>query len=276
MNQALRNAFRFGEHTLIGDTRAELFAPCLPGGGPTWPDRGPAITVERRGGDPLWCGYEAARQLVDRYPETTLRSRFYTGPLTANCTPLIRWLQARAAVAVLWVTGLRPTDLAGFRWPDLRLRADGSIMWRLPYSKGNAVGDKVQIVSLDPSDLPWCPVTALKRLAASQQLACDAGWEEHPSVADSDGVFRRVFGPKPGMGVRDNLCLPAGVDIRPQDFRYRKAAEIWAETEDIQRVRTALFHSSETVSMGYVARGLPAQVRAEIDPLARLCHTGGD
>ena len=213
--------------------------------------------------------------MVARYPETTLRSSDDTGPLTANCTPLIRWLQARAAVAVLYATGLRPTDLDGFRWPDLRLSADGSVMWRLPYSKGNAVGDRVQILRLEPSDRPWCPVAALTQLAASLQLACEAGWAELPSVADSDGVFRRVFGPKAGHGVREHLCLPAGVDVRPQDFRYRMAAEVWAETRDIQLVRSTLFHRSETVSMGYVARGLPALVRAEIDPLARVYHKAG-
>ena len=273
MAESLRMAFRFGEHTRIGDDRAELFAPCPAGAGRG--GRRPAITVARSGGDPLWCGYEAARQLVAHYPETTLRSRRYTGPLTAKCTPLVRWLQARAAVAVLYATGLRPSDLDGFRWPDLRLRADGSVMWRLPYSKGNAVGDRVQILRLGPSDRPWCPVAALRRLAESLQHAYAAGWEEHPSVADSDGAFRRVFGPRAGLGARIHLCEPAGVDVRPQDFRYRKAAEIWAETRDIQLVRSTLFHRSETVSMGYVARGLPAETRAETDPLVRVYHKAG-
>ena len=275
MTEIQRTEFRFGRDARIADGRAELFAP-LPDGSPKRPaDCPPAAIVERVGGDPAWCGYEAVRQMIAHYPTFSFKLGHCPDPLISYCTPLIRWLQARAAVAVLYATGLRPTDLDGFRWPDLRVGDDGAIMWRLPYSKGNVLGDRVQVLRLEPSDSPWCPVTALTRLAASIHRACDAGWGENPSFADSDGVVRRVFPHRPGNRAYREIIEPAGVEVRPQDFRYRMAAKLWAETRDIQMVRGTLFHRSETVSMGYVKRGLPAGTRAAIDPLSRVYHNTG-
>ena len=268
MPEGAKVAFRFGEHTRIGEDRAELFDPRPGRGGPGPDGRRLALTVKPRGGDPLWCGYEAVRQLAASYPDRTLRTSYLPGPQTGRCKPLIRWLQSRAAVAVLYATGLRPSDLDGFRWPDLRLDADGNIMWRLPYSKGNTLGDEMQVLRLGRTDRPWCPAAALERLASTIIKAHLAGWDERPAAPDSDGVVRRVFGPRAGTIAHLYLMEPAGLDIRPQDFRYRMAAKIWADTLDIQMVRSALFHCSETVSMGYVARGLSNEARAEVDPLA--------
>ena len=277
LTERARRAFRFGEHARLSEDAAELLAPLPSGGGSPGPGGlRVAVSVARRGGDPNWCGYEAVRRLIAHYPDMSIVARYRSGALTSRCKSLIRWLQARAVIAVLYATGLRPTDLDGFRWPDLRLGADGHVMWRLPYSKGNIVGDRLQVLRLAPSDRPWCPVRALQDLASSIQQARDAGWEEQPAEPDSDGAVRRVFGPRAGRNALRYLMEPSGVDIRPQDFRYRKAAQIWEETLDIQMVRAALFHLSEAVSMTYVARGLPAKVRAEIDPLARLYHNIGD
>ena len=267
MTAKQRQEFRFGAHARINGDSAELFSP-FPGDGPPPPGRRPAVTVERSGGDPLWCGHEAVTQLIANYPNLNLKARYLPDPPTSHCTPLIRWLQARAAVAVLYATGLRPTDLDGIRWPDLRIGDDGAIMWRLPYSKGNLLGDRVQVLRLESSDRPWCPVTALKRLAASIQKAHEAGWEERATVAESGGTLPKVFGPRAGRSTCLYLIEPAGVNIRPQDFRYRMAAKLWAETQDIQIVRSTLFHRSEAVSMGYINRGLPARTRAQIDTMA--------
>ena len=275
MPEKLRTEFRFGEHARLGGDTAELFAPAPSGAFLRSTDFAPAVTVARRGGDPLWCGYEAVRKLIDQYPNLSLRTRYCMGDLASHCTSLIRWLQARAAVAVLYATGLRPTDLGGFRWNDLRAADDGSIMWKLPYSKGNLTGDRVQVLRLSPIEQAWCPVRALQTLASSVEQAREAGWEEQPAMSDGDGAARSVFGSRVGRGAHRYLMGPAGLAVRAQDFRYRKASEVWEATGDIQQVRAVLFHKSEVVSMGYVARGLPAAARAELDPLARLYHTGG-
>ena len=275
MPERLRMAFRFGEHARIGGDTAELFAPVPSGDCPRSEGSAPAITVARRGGDPLWCGYEAVRSLIDHYPHLSLRTRYYMGDLTSHCTALIRWLQARAAIAVMYATGLRPTDLEGFRWDDLRTADDGSIMWKLPYSKGNLMGDRVQVLRLSPIEQAWCPVKALQALASSMEHAREARWPRHPELSDTGEAATSVFGPRAGREAHRYLMGPADLDVRAQDFRYRKASEIWEETGDIQQVRAVLFHKNEKVSMGYVARGLPASARAELDPLARLYHTGG-
>ena len=269
MSNQQRAAFRFGEHARVGPDTAELLVPAPTSKG----DAPVSITVARRGGDPLWCGYEAVRSLIAHFPDMSLR-RLPEGALASRCTSLIRWLQARAAVAVLYETGLRPSDLDGFRWPDLRAGDDGAIMWRLPYSKGNLSGDRVQVLLLRPSSDDWCPVRALQRLAESIRAARLAGWQGRTAEPDSDGTTRRVFCPNIGKLVTGALMEPAGVPVRPQDFRYLKAAQIWADTGDIQLLRAALFHRRAEVSMGYVARGMPAAVRAETDPLNGAARGG--
>ena len=268
--EPVRLQFRFGEHTRIHDNRALLFdpRPARNGSGPGGLHI--AYTVFRRDIDPLWSGYEAVKKLAAHYPDKTLKTHYRPGPRTARCKPLVRWLQSRAAVAVLYATGLRPTDIEGFRWPDLKFDADGNVMWRLPYSKGNPVGDQMQVLRIERTGRPWCPVAALEQLASALIRVPFAGWEEDPVPTDSDGVVRRVFPARAGTVAHLYLIEPAGLDIRPQDFRYRMAAKVWTETLDIQMVRSALFHSSEAVSMRYVSRGLPNQVRAELDPLAGL------
>ena len=164
------------------------------------------------------------RRLVDYYPDSSLRYDNAGGDWAAHCTSLIRWLQSRTAVAVLYATGLRPSDLDAIRWHDLRTGDDGTIMWRLPYSKGNRHGDRVQVLRLAPTGEPWCPIKALRRLALSVREARTAGWQGRTAEPDSDGTVRRVFAPHIGADARRCLMVPAGVAIRPQDFRYRKAA----------------------------------------------------
>ena len=270
-----RACFRFGTHVRVGPTVAELFAP-PPAGEPTGDSQRKAavLTVARSGGDALWCPYEAVRRLVEFFPDKTLRSDKPGHDWAYYCTPLIRWMQARAAVAVLYATGLRPSDLDGFRWGDLCAADDGRIMWRLPYSKGNRSGDRVEVMRLSPTDDPWCPVAALQRLAATVQRARAAGWTGRTAVADSDGVVRRVFCADVGTVATKMLFVPAGVAIRAQDFRYRKAASVWAATRDMQQVRAALFHRREAASAVYVARGLPSALRAELDQLAGVFAAG--
>ena len=263
-----RLQFRFGEHTRIDDDMALLFdpRPCRGGSGPG--GLRIAYTVRRRDEHPHWSGYEAVRRLAAHYPRMTLKTHYRPGPRSARCKPLVRWLQSRAAVAVLYATGLRPTDIEGFRWPDLRFDGDKNVMWRLPYSKGNPVGDDIQVLRIERTGRPWCPVAALEQLAFALMSAWFAGWDEDPAPADNDGVVRRVFPARAGTVAHLYLIEPAGLDIRPQDFRYRMAAKVWTDTLDIQMVRSALFHRSAAVSMRYVSRGLPNQVRAALDPLA--------
>ena len=120
-----------------------------------------------------------------------------------------------------------------------------------------------------PTDEPWCPVTALQQLARSLTLARQAGWHGPAAAADSDGVTRRVFCPNISDQMTRLLFKPAGLDMRPQDFRYHKAVQVWAQTGgDIQAVRSALFHRSSKTSRIYVDRGLPLAMRAETDPMA--------
>ncbi len=265
-----REAFRFGEHARIAGDTAELLAPIPSNRGSV---RRPepqqvAIRVPRSGGDPLWCGMRAVESLMAHYPCKSLVSKCPPGTLTSQCTPLIGFLRARAAVAVLHATGLRPTDLDGIRWPDLRASDDGSIMWRLPYSKGNLVGDRVQILRLQPTGDPWCPVSALTQLAHSLTQAQAAGWNDQRALPDRDGATTRVFCNRISDEITKRLMKPAGVAVRAQDFRYHKAARLWLRTQDIQQVRTALFHRSEHTSMIYVSRGLPLSQRVETDPMS--------
>ena len=262
-----RSAFRFGAHARLGDDVAELLVPPR-GGSPAPTDLHAAIVVVRGGGDPLWCPYEAVRTLQQRYADKCLPQALAQHPWAPQCGSLIRWLQARAAVAVLYATGLRPSDLHGIRWTDLRVGGDGTIMWRLPYSKGNKTGDRVQVLRLTPTGEPWCPVTALGRLAESLREARSAGWVGATSEPDSDGIVRRVFNNAIGRRTTEMLLRPAGVDIRCQDFRYRKAAQAWATSRDMQMVRATLFHSEAQVSAGYVQRGLPSRLRSELDALS--------
>ena len=116
-----RLAFRFGAHTRLRDDIAELLMPPR-SGSPAPTDLQTAIVVARAGGDPLWCPYEAVRTLRRRYPNKCLPQALAQHPWASQCGSLIRWLQARAAVAVLYATGLRPSDLHGIRWGDLRTR----------------------------------------------------------------------------------------------------------------------------------------------------------
>ena len=262
-----RKQFRFGEHTRIGDDLAELLTPPR-GGSDTSTVGKPAIVVARRGGDPLWCPHEAARALTIRYPNKCLPQALAAHPWALHCGSVIRWLQGRAAVSVLFATGMRPADLRGIRWNDLRLDDDGALMWRLPYSKGNKTGDRVQILRLEPTTEPWCPVTALRRLADSLREARSAGWLGTTAQPDSDGIVRRVFPNDIGHDTIRVLLRPAGVDVRCQDFRYRKAAKVWAETRDMQMVRAVLFHREARDSAGYVQRGLSSPMRAELDALS--------
>ena len=64
------------------------------------------------------------------------------------------------------------------------------------------------------------------------------------------------------------LLEPAGVAVRPQDFRYRTAAKVWAATQDIQAVKATLFHRQAETSAIYVARGMPPETRRDTDPLS--------
>ena len=262
-----RLAFRFGAHARLGDDVAELLMP-PPGGSRAATDHQAAIVVTRGGGDPLWCPYEAVQTLQSRYPDKCLPQALAQHAWAPQCGSLIRWLQARAAVAVLYATGLRPSDLHGIRWIDLRLGDDGTIMWRLPYSKGNKAGDRVQVLRLAPTGEPWCPVTALGRLAESLREARSAGWVGATSEPDSDGIVRRVFNNAISQRTTEILLRPAGVGIRCQDFRYRKAAQAWAASRDMQMVRATLFHTEAQVSAGYVQRGLPSRLRSELDALS--------
>ena len=265
-----RSAFRFGEHSLLDNGAAQLLVPRR-GRSPRPTDMQPAIVATRRdGSDPLWCPYHAVRTLRQHYPNKCLPAALVNHPWASQCGPLIHWLQARAAVAVLYATGLRPCDLHGIRWTDLRLTDDGALMWRLPYSKGNKTGDRVQVLRLVPTSEPWCPVTALRRLADSLREARNAGWRGDVSEADSDGRVRRVFNNDIGRTATLMLFEPAGVDIRCQDFRYRKAADAWAASGDMQTVRATLFHSEAQVSARYVQRGLPSRLRAELDALSAV------
>ena len=266
LSSAQREAFRFGRDTRITAAAAELLDP-----GPMpasvaaglW-QRPAAVTVTPRGGSPLWCGYEAARTLAARYPHKSLYSHVPPEAWTSRCTPLMRWLRARAAVAVLHATGLRPTDLDGFRWADLAYSDDGCIMWRLPHSKGNVMGDRIQVLPLVPSDRPWCPVKALQALAGSLAEARAAGWSD-PTASPDDGDS--VFAPRIGRSLTKALLKPAGVDVRPQDFRYRTASTVWEATGSMQAVKATLFHRQAQTSAVYVARGMPPQTRLDTDPL---------
>ena len=144
-----RQAFRFGEHARIATDHAELRVPSATGPATKGARPGMVLRV-RASGDPLWCPQQAVATLIAHYPHRSLFSKCPPGTLTAQCSPLIRWLQARAAAAVLYATGLRPSDLNGFRWPDLRAFEDGTILFRLPYSKGNLTGDREQVLPLVP------------------------------------------------------------------------------------------------------------------------------
>ena len=272
-----RNSFRFGEHTRITPDAAVLLAPDpAPGDGRAGSSGVPAaITVTPRGGDPLWCAYEAVRTLAARYPRKSLHSKVASEERTSRCTPLVRWLEARAAAAVLHATGLRPTDLDAFRWRDLAHEGGGPIMWLLPYSKGNLLGGRVQVLRLTPSEQPWCPVRALERLAESLAAARDAGWTDPAAGPDSDAGNQRVFPPRIGRALTRILLEPAGVAARPKDWRYRTAARVWAATQDIQAVRAELFHRQTETSAVYVARGMPAETRFHTDPLKDVFGSAG-
>ena len=259
-----RQAFRFGEHARVTPDAAMLFAP-----GASTADT-PALTVAPRGGDPLWCGYEAARSLIEHYPQKSCYSKLPPGTLTSRCTPVVRWLQARAAVAVAYATGLRPSDLDGIRWPDLIADHTGAIMWRLPYSKGNLVGNRPQVERLLPSDQPWCPVRALQRLAAGIEAARVAGWQGQTSDPDSDGTVTKVFFPDISQVVISLLMKPAGLDLRLCDFRYHEAARLWEQSQDMQVVRSGLFHRRASTSAGYVARGMTPEMRVATDPVSGM------
>ena len=266
MNRRQREAFCFGKHARITPQRALLFAP----GSQTTSKQAPALTVAPNGGDPLWCGHEAVRRLVEHYPQNSLASTLPPDAMMSRCTPMVRWLQARAAVAIAYATGLRPTDLDGIRWPDLLVDNNGAIMWRLPYSKGNLSGSRTQVLRLLPSDSPWCPVRALQRLELSLRAARDAGWQGRDADPDSDGVVRKVFVTNISHEVISKLMKPAGLDLRLCDFRYHEAARTWEQTRDMQIVRAAMFHRRASTSAGYVARGMTSDVRAETDPMSGM------
>ena len=267
-----RGWFRFGEHARITADEAELLIPAPAGSrlvhGP-WPATA-EVRVPRCGAEPLWSAFGAVRSLIERFPDRSLVSTGPPGSESAHCTPLIRWHQARAAVAVLYATGLRPGDLDGIRWPDLRENTEGEIVWRLPYSKGNLRGDRDQVLALHPVDEPWCPVKALRDLANCLKQAQAAGWAVQAAAADSDGTVRRLFPPKVSADVTNRLMKPAGLDARPQDFRYRKAARVFAQTQDMQAVRSALFHRSAETSAVYVRRGLTPSERTARDPMSGI------
>lgn len=267
MNWRQRQAFRFGTHTRITADAALLFAPDV--SKVQTPARKPklAMTVAAALADPLWSGYEAARTLVQHYPQASLYTQLPPDTLISRCTTLIRWLQARAAVAVAYATGLRPTDLDGIRWPDLRVDDTGAIMWKLPYSKGNLVGSRTQVLRLLPVDEPWCPVRALQRLESHLKAARAVGWPGRAAEPDSDGTVRRVFARNMSQIVVDRLMKPAGLGVRLSDFRYHEAAKVWARTQDIQMVRSALFHRRTATSAGYVDRGMTSQQRIATDPV---------
>ena len=221
-----------------------------------------------RGGDPLWCGYEAARSLVAHYPQHSCYSKLPPGTLASRCTPVVRWLQARAAVAVAYATGLRPSDLDGIRWPDLIADDTGAIMWRLPYSKGNQVGDRTQVQRLLPSDQPWCPVRALQRLEAGIEAARAAGWQGRTS--EPAGRTTKVFFPNISQAVISLLMEPAGLDLRLCDFRYHEASRLWGQSHDMQVVKSGLFHRRASTSAGYVARGMTPEMRVASDPVSGI------
>ena len=270
MNWRQRQAFRFATHARITPEAALMFAPHVSKVETPPREPKPAMTVTATGADPLWCGYEAARTLVQHYPQASLYTRLAPGTLTSRCTTLIRWLQARAAVAVAYATGLRPSDLDGIRWPDLRTDDTGAIMWKLPYSKGNLVGRRTQVLRLLPVDEPWCPVRALQRLESHLMTARAVGWPGPAAHPDSDGTVRRVFARNMSQIVVDRLMKPAGLDLRLSDFRYHEAAKIWARTQDMQMVRSALFHRRTATSAGYVARGMTSQQRIATDPVSGI------
>ena len=144
----------------------------------------------------MWCGYEAVKTLADRYPHKSLHSKVAVEAWGSRCDALLKWLEARAAVAVLYATGLRPTDLDGFRWHDLAADSDGTIMWRLPYSKGNREGSRVQVLRLHPADERWCAVSALRCLADSLAAARDAGWSTPAASTTAEASDQRVFRPR--------------------------------------------------------------------------------
>ena len=259
-----RAAFRFGMHARITPETAMLFASDS-----STADE-PALTVAPRGGEPLWCGYEAVRSLTEHYPQASLYSKLPPGTATSRCTPMIRWLQARAAVAVAYATGLRPCDLDGILWPDLLADATGAIMWRLPHSKGNLLGSRTQVQRLLPVDEPWCPVRALRRLETALETARAAGWQGRAAAPDRDGTVTKVFFPKMSQVVITLLMKPAGLDLRLCDFRYHRAARVWAQTQDMQIVRSSLFHRRTATSAGYVARGMTSHERAATDPVSGM------
>ena len=261
MNWRQRQAFRFGVDARVTAEAAMLFAP-----GSSVSDT-PALILVPREGDPLWCGHEAVRSLVEHYPQKSCYSKLPPGTLTSRCAAVVRWLQARAAVAVAYDTGLRPSDLDGIRWRDLIADDTGAIMWRLPYSKGNRSGRRTQVERLLPSDKPWCPVTALQRLEAGLIAARAAGWQGGAADPDRDGKVTRVFFPQISQVVIGLLMKPAGLDLRLCDFRYHKAAQVWGRTQDMQAVRSALFHRRAATSAGYVARGMASETRAATDPM---------
>ena len=259
-----RQAFNFGTHTRVTPEAAMMFAP------DSSTEETPALIAMSKGGDPLWCGYEAARSLIDHYPNQSLYSQLLPGTLTSRCAPVVRWLQARAAVAVAYATGLRPSDLDGIRWPDLFADEDGAIMWRLPYSKGNLVGRRPQVERLLPSDKSWCPASALQRLKSGLAMARAAGWQGRAANPDNDGIVRRVYCPHISQVVTNLLMKPAGLDLRLCDFRYHKATEIWDRDHDMQLVRSALFHRRTATSAGYVARGMTSAMRVATDPVSGM------
>ena len=265
-----RQAFHFGTHTRVTPEAAFMFAP------DSSTDETLALIAMPKGGDPLWCGYEAARSLIDHYPNRSLYSQLLPGTLTSRCAPVVRWLQARAAVAVAYATGLRPSDLDGIRWPDLFADEDGAIMWRLPYSKGNLVGRRPQVERLLPSDKSWCPVNALQRLKSGLAMAQGAGWQGRTANPDNDDIVRRVFCPHTSQVVTNLLMTPAGLDLRLCDFRYHKATEIWDRDHDMQLVRSALFHRRTATSAGYVARGMTSKMRVATDPVSNMLDNMND
>ena len=268
-----RSAFRFGSHTRLRDDVAELLMPPL-SGSPAPTDHQAAIVVTRGGGDPLWCPVESVRTLQHHYADQASPPSARTAPLGASlrvADPLVAGTRRGGCPVCHRATPLRPS-----RHPLERPASsahDGTIMWRLPSSKGNKTGDRVQVLRLAPTGEPWCPVTALGRLAESLREARSAGWVGATSEPDSDGIVRRVFNNNIGPCTTEMLLRPAGVDIRCQDFRCRKAAQEWAASRDMQIVRATLFHSEAQVSAGYVQRGLSSPMRSELDALSGVFAT---